>query len=487
MIKPNIPQAYRFFRDLTLAFAEIEHVGIKVDTDYLKDTMAAVQVSINVMEEKLKQTQVYNQWRKRYKEPNLDSTQQLAEVLFNVMGHKVTDRTATGKAKADERAIARVKDPFVEDFLKCKKLRKVLGTYLKGIFRETVNGRLHPSYNLAGGLDDEKKGGAMSYRGSSSDPNFQNMPIRNKGMGKLIRQSFVAEKGYLLGEIDFSTIEVRVAACVTKDKRLISYVKDPSKDMHRDTAADMFCMSVEFLKEHKDWAKKGVRDFAKNKFVFPQFYGSYYIDCAQNIWEMMERANIIMPDGKTTLFDYLKQKGIHKRGVCDENVPPKKGTFEAHIKEVERIFWEDRFPEYTAWKKRWYQDYLRSGSVPMPTGFVATGSYRRNQVLNLPIQGPAFHCLGWSIIEIQKELKKRKMKTRIVGQIHDCMLAEIWKPELQDFLDLCKEVMTIRLPKAWDWIIVPLEVEVDIVEEGKSWNDKSQFVQNEDLEWVLKI
>jgi DNA polymerase-1 len=79
------------------------------------------------------------------------------------------------------------------------------------------------------------------------------------------------------------------------------------------------------------------------------------------------------------------------------------------------------------------------------------------------------------MIEINRELRKRNMKSRIVGQIHDCMLADIHKSEIQVFLDLLKDIMTVRLPKAWPWLIVPLETEVDVVPDNGSWNEKQPW------------
>jgi DNA polymerase I-like protein with 3'-5' exonuclease and polymerase domains len=478
-MRPTTRDAYEFFSRGTEALSIVEHNGITVDEDYLDATMEDVASQIRHAESRLKEDKVYQIWRKRYKEPNLESTTQLAEVLFNQMGYEVKERTETGKAKADERALESIDLPFVKDFLACKKLRKVLGTYLRGIKRETYRGLCHPSYNLAGGLSDERKGGAMSFRGSSSDPNFQNMPIRNKTMGKLIRSCFKARKGFLLGEVDFSTIEVRIAACVTKDKNLIAFVKDKKKDMHRDAAGKLFGFDQDFMVRHKDHFKKTIRDCAKNKFVFPQFYGSYYLDCALFMWESMERGGWTVPGSGKTVKEHLASQGVRSRGACDEDRPPKPGTFEHRVMEVENWMWNDRsmFWEYTAWKKRWYEAYLKTGEVHLPTGFTARGAYRRNQVLNLPIQGPAFHCLLWSIIRLQEWFARLGMKSMIVGQIHDCILLDIHESEVQKVLDLCHLVMSVELPKVWDWIIVPLEIEVDVVPEGMSWNEKTPWVK----------
>lgn len=106
------------------------------------------------------------------------------------------------------------------------------------------------------------------------------------------------------------------------------------------------------------------------------------------------------------------------------------------------------------------------------TGFRLDGVYRRNEVLNYPIQGSAFHCLLWSLIEIQKELDRQRMKTLLVGQIHDSILGDSPPEELDDFLSLSEEVMTKRLLKEWKWINVPLKVEAEVSGVDESWFNK---------------
>jgi hypothetical protein len=119
------------------------------------------------------------------------------------------------------------------------------------------------------------------------------------------------------------------------------------------------------------------------------------------------------------------------------------------------------------------EDYRKNGYFRLITGFVVEGLYTKNQILNYLVQGPAFHCLLWCIIRIQKILRKRKMRSLIVSQVHDCVLGDVPEEETQEFLNLTKQVMTVDLPKAWPWIIVPLKAEVDcspVFPEGNWWN-----------------
>jgi DNA polymerase I-like protein with 3'-5' exonuclease and polymerase domains len=146
--------------------------------------------------------------------------------------------------------------------------------------------------------------------------------------------------------------------------------------------------------------------------------------------------------------------------------------------------WEERFAGYTAWKKAWYNDYRRNGGFDTLTGFRIDGLLSRNQVLNYPIQGSAFHCLLWALNRVQRTIERRKMRTLLVGQIHDSMLADVPLEELQNYLDLTHDVITRQLPNAWDWIIVPIEAEAEVCM-GGTWADKKQWTKQNGI-WAEK-
>lgn len=471
-MKATRKDASKLFHEGTVALAKMEANGIRIDVPYLDKAIKDTGEKIRVNEIKIKEDKLYKKWSRRFgSKTNIDSVQQLGMMLESE-GYKSTEKTEKGNNKWDKITLSHFDLPFLKLYNETKELKKALTTYLIGIRREvTSDGFLHPSFNLAGGLDDDQKGGAGSYRGSSSQPNFQNIPIRNKLMQQIIRSAIIPRKGCDGFEIDFSQIEVRIAACNNHDPVLINYINDPTTDMHRDTAKELFLLSESQV------GRKTTRDAAKNIFVFPQFYGAYYVECAKGLWEAMVTRKFTIEGTDKLVIDHLKEKGITKLGKCDPAQPAKKGTFEYHVQQVEKSFWEDRFTVYTQWKKETYWEYLKNGFIDMLTGFRCSGNYRRNQVLNLPIQGPAFHCLLWSIIEIQKRLEKYKMKTKLTAQIHDCKLGDSPYKEQQDYLDISKEVMTEKIRKHWDWIIVPLETEVDIFTKEKTWFGKSPYVK----------
>jgi len=249
---------------------------------------------------------------------------------------------------------------------------------------------------------------------------------------------------------------------------MLKYIKDPTTDMHRDQAMVLFSLT----KDQVD--KKTTRDWSKNRFVFPQFYGSVYFQCAPNIWEAVIDETNKLPGTEITVKEHLKSKGISKLGDCDPKGKPLPGTFVYQVKLAEDDLWQNRFKVYARWKQDFWQDYLRDGGFSLYTGFRINGIYRKNEVTNYPVQGAAFHCLLWCLIRLQKWLKRHKMKTLIIGQIHDSMVLDIYPPELKDILAKVKKIMTEELLNHWKWIIVPLEVEAELAPINASWYEKKK-------------
>lgn len=456
-MKPNNQQAYKLLHDGCVALSNVEANGMRIDMDYLDRTISKIGGKIKALGEELRDSDFYGIWRREFgSRTNLGSREQLGKVLFDVMGHKPTAFTKTGRPKLDGSAAESIDEPFVKDYMRLEKLKKVNNTFLAGIKREVRNGFLHPVFNLHT---------VQTYRSSSDSPNFQNFPIRDPKMGKIIRQCFIPRKGHHLVEIDYSGLEVRVAACYHKDPTMISYIKDPTKDMHRDMAAQ--CYSVK-----PEQVSKGMRYCGKNMFVFPQFYGDFYINNARAMWEAIDAMGHEV-DG-VPLKQYLKQKNILRLGACDAKQQPANGTFEKHIKKVEMDFWQKRFKVYNQWKRKWWDKYLENGGFPTLTGFRIDGVMGRNDVINYPVQGSAFHCLLWSLIQLNRWLRKNKMRSKIVGQIHDSIVADVHEDELEDYLAQAKQIMTQDLLKKWKWIIVPLDVEAEVTPVDGTWYEKKE-------------
>ena len=194
-MKPVTDQAYKLLHNGCIALAQVESYGIRIDTDYLQKSIDQSNQQIDNMASELQKDDIYKQWVKKYKDKfTWESGEQLGDILFNVLNHDPTGFTKTGRPKTDEESLRATELPFVDQFLKMKKLRKATNTYLVGILRHTQDGYLHPFFDLHI---------PVSYRGSSSSPNFQNIPIRDFEIGKLVRQAFLAREGRRIIEVDF--------------------------------------------------------------------------------------------------------------------------------------------------------------------------------------------------------------------------------------------------------------------------------------------
>lgn len=440
--------AYDFFHAGALALADVEANGIRIDRPYLEQAIEETGRKIDRLTEKMRDDEIYRTWCKRYgSSTNLGSRAQLGTILFRVMAIRYPSGELPSGNKqipCDEEVLEAVNLPFTRRFLKCEKLKKLKSTYLLGVLRECQGSYLHPFYNLHL---------VATFRSSSDHPNFQNIPIRDPELGRIIRQAFIPRAGRVLVECDLKGAEVCVAACYNKDPKLISYITDPKSDMHRDMAMQLFKLPQKSI-------TKPLRQSAKNKFVFPQFYGDWYKSCAQYLWKEM---------GEETQ-QHLADHGIGELGECDPKSDPVRGTYEYHVQQVERDFWHRRFKVYTQWKKDWYAKYLERGYFDMKTGFRCEGVFSRKEVINYPVQGSAFHCLLWVLIELNRWLRKKGYKTVIVGQIHDSLLLDVVEAELEAVVRKVNQLISEELPRAWPWIIVPLTAEIEGSEEN--WFEK---------------
>jgi DNA polymerase I len=476
MILTASPNAYRLFHEGIKTFAEMEARGMRIDVPYLDRTIDLVEQRIHNLEERLRGHSIYEVWRNAHgAATNLNSRTQLGDVLFNRLGYKgdYTENTADNEDEddrrfsTDESALERLDLGFVKGYLKRSKLMKLNGTYLKGIREETVDEYVHFFLNLHL---------VLTFRSSADSPNIQNVPVRDKEIMNLIRRAFIAPDGYYLVELDYSQLEVCIAACYHKDPTMLKYIAE-GYDMHRDMAAVIFKVKVPAEGDAYYEEFQRLRQQVKALFVFAQFYGDYYASCADAIWDAIRRHKLLGPDGRS-MFEHLKKMGIGDLGPVDRDDPasrdPDKGTFCRHIYDIQEDFWGKRFPVYYDWRNEWVAKYKRLGYMRTLTDFIIKGIYSRNFIFNAPVQGSAFHCLLRSVIRINEEVRKRRMKSKPVSQIHDSALAYVWHTEYEDFLYMARGIMVDELRKEWPWIITPLKIGIEAAPLGGSWADKKK-------------
>jgi uracil-DNA glycosylase family 4 len=449
---------YKLLHDGSLAFVDLEEQGICVDVGYLNKQIKRIDVQEKAIIKKLEANKDIKAWKTKYLDKfNLFSPIQLKWLLFEHLKIKPLEFTSPTRMfpqgspsiSADSLEDYMGKATFIEDLVKLRKLIKVRDTFLSGILRETVDGKLHPFFKL---------NTVDSWRSSSTSPNAQNWPNRDKEMQKIIRSCLVPSPGNMLLETDYSGAEVRGAASHCKDPQLIKYITDPTTDMHRDVASDLFLLPL-------DQVTKPIRHVSKNGFVFPEFYGSYYKMVGPAIWKTVCRENfkVTLLDKEISLLDWLKSKGITSEK-----------EFTNHVQRVEDDFWNKRFKVYGQWKEQTIDSYCTSGYMDTPTGFRIHGPLRRNQISNYSIQGSSFHLLLWSLTRLNEIGKREGWKSKIVSQIHDSLIYDLYPPEKEHIIATIKRVMCEEVRAHWPWVLVPLDVEMECTDVDGSWFTKKK-------------
>jgi DNA polymerase I-like protein with 3'-5' exonuclease and polymerase domains len=470
------PQAYELLHTGQLALSQIEATGVRIDKAYLEHALADTAKQINVLETEMRDDPDFRPWRRRFgTEVSFTTNTQLAAVVFGDLGFQRKPRRSDDKETSEQTEFEGIKIPLVRNYFEAQKLRKGRGTYLLGIQREMVQHDdglwyVHPSYHL---------NTVATFRSSCSDPNYQNLPNRNPLIAELIRRCYISRPGQQLLEIDLGQIEVRVPCFYCHDPALIAYNTDPTKDMHRDMAAQIF-----FLTE-KQAKQKNIRHIAKNRFVFPTFYGGFYKQNAPAIWETLALENVKIDGTDKTVIEHLAENGITELGDCDtrRTYDPAPHTFECHLQQIEKHFWQVRFPVYAQWKKDWVAAYHKNGGCMFLTGFPMIGPHAKNDITNYCVQSVAFHIPLWAITRINRILRRYSFVTRIIGEVHDCINFDGPPCERDDVIDLSIQAMTKDVVKHWPWINVPLVAEPECCPVEGSWYEKISLVKRADR-WV---
>lgn len=460
-INPKTIDAYRLMHDGILALARAEQQGIRVDMEYIERKKAFLTKKIEKLESQFKETSFFRHWQHTSKSTiNIYSNSQLSSFLYGIKKIKVEKETASGQGATDDEALQQMNIPELNSLLEIRKLKKIRDTYLDAFAREQINGYIHPSFNLHL---------VQTFRSSSDSPNFQNIPKRDEDAMNIVRKALFPRPGHQLLEVDYSGIEVRIAACYHKDETMLKYILDPTSDLHTDMASQIFLVD-DFDKNIP--GHYTLRQAVKNGFVFPQFYGDYYKNCSTNMactWCKLGQGKWSTGQGieftkGITIADHLISKGIKS---FDD--------FTNHVKKIEADFWGNRFADYAKWKEMWWKLYQKYGYIDLYTGFRCSGVMGKNATLNYPVQGAAFHCLLWTFIQLDNLMLAEEWDTRIIGQIHDAIILDVHPDELEHVVDAINEIATRRLTDEWKWIIVPMEVEMEVCPVDGSWADKTKL------------
>lgn len=441
-LSPSLMRGFRLEMEGIVALAQAEHNGLICNEKDLQKSKSIMTKRMDMLEMEIRKSKEIKKFSKKDSKGrpisfSLTNPHHLSYLVFNDLGYETEKKTATGKNKADKEVFSTYNIDVVNNVLEWKRWSKARDTYVASFEREITDSVIHPFFHLHI---------VPSFRSSSSDVNFQNIPKRDTKVADLIRRTLRCKPGHKFAEYDYSAQEVHLIACLNKDPTLIKYIED-GYDMHRDMASKIF------IKDPKEISKKE-RYNAKNGFVFPTFYGSYYKKTAAEIWNTAEKESI----------QWLKSQGIK---TLDD--------FTEHMKAIEDEFWYDRFPVAREYKETIIMEYENKGYIEMPSGFRCYGPMSRNDILNYPVQGAAFHCLLWTFTQLDRVIKKRKMETTLIGQIHDSTVVSVHPEEEEMFDHFIWLYGTQKIREHWDWLIVPLGIEKSISKIDGSWSDVEEI------------
>jgi len=273
----------------------------------------------------------------------------------------------------------------------------------------------------------------------------------------------VPSPGMVLGEMDFSGAEISVSCYFHKDPTFIKYQTEGGGDMHRDACA-------EILKIKGTEVPKPARQATKGIWTFSQFYGSYYVSCAKQGWE--EYPLCVEKDGTPCQI-----RGIDIGDWMKKTFKNYK-AFENHLEKFERKFWDDWFKVYTKKKNKVVANYIKTGYVETFLGFRFKGYMDKKQCTNYPIQGTSFHLLLYTASEFWKEMKRRGLKTLIIGQVHDSVILDIPLDEIDEVGLILNEIVS-NLHKKFTWMDFPMGMDFEI---SKSYELGGSFAKMEKVQ-----
>ncbi len=451
----KLQEAYDFFHAATLVFSDIEDQGVPINTKYYEQEIIKIKQEMAELHTAIMTSREAKLFLQKTNRP-LDhgSTEDLKLLLFDYLGIKAVKLTSTGNSSTDAEVLETIGLPITDNIMARRKLAKISSTYMEQYLRESYDGKLHPSILLHV---------ARTYRSSMADPNLQNAPNRQKQAKLRVRQGIIPPKGFRLMEPDYGGIEVCGMAWYSKDKEILKYLNDTRNDMHRDQAQIIFKINPDMWEQLDPAAVDLLRFHIKGGWVFAQFYGSWFKQCAKNIWKNC--ANLPIGDKKgTTVAQWLNMSYTQ---------------FEDHLRKHENVFWK-QFGGVRKWQESVANEYRSKGYIEMLTGFRMGGYMTRNQLYNGKIQGTAFQLLLWAMMQLHYTSIKRNWKSHVMWQIHDSVPTAVWPDEQEDVMAAYQDIMINQATKKFSWINTPLKVDFEFTKIDGTYADLAKFKEGKD-------
>ncbi|WP_010295509.1 DNA polymerase I [Clostridium senegalense] len=399
---------YDIEQPLTKAIADMEKEGFKIDRTTLEDLGVAFKGELDSYT-----SEIYGLAGEEF---NINSPKQLGKILFEKLDLPIIKKTKTGySTNAEVLEALKDKHPIINKITYYRQLSKIYSTYVEGLKPVIdVDDKIHSSFNQTV---------TTTGRLSSTEPNLQNIPIKYE-MGRKIRKAFISHNDEsVLLSADYSQIELRVLAHISQDENLINAFKKHN-DIHTITASEVFNVSV-------DEVTKTMRSNAK-AVNFGIVYGIGDFSLSQDL-------GITRKEAKEYIETYLSR------------YPKVKDYIDNIVDEAEKTSYVTTILN----RRRFIPEILSSNKILKALG--------KRLAMNAPIQGSAADIIKVAMVKVNNELKKGNFKSTLILQVHDELILNVYKDELDAVKGLVKksmeEVLTLN---------VPLEVDINT---GNTWYD----------------
>ncbi len=411
-------QQTALFRDLELplipVLAEIELTGVKLDLPYLERLSGELAGRLAALEQEI--------YRLAGGPFNVNSTQQLSTVLFTRLGLSTRGirKTQSGHYSTDAEVLERLRGmhPVVDLILEHRSLSKLKSTYVDAL-PQLVNpatGRVHTSYNQTG---------TVTGRISSSDPNLQNIPIRTEE-GRRVRRAFIAEEGWVLVGADYSQVELRIMAHVSGDEGLLAAFAR-GEDIHATTAAAVYAVPLAEVTSEMRRVAKAVN--------FGLIYGQGAYGLAAQIGVTPEEADSFI----RRYFERFPQA-------------------RAYMERLQREAEERGYVETLLGRRRYFPELAPGSRLPAQQRQAAL-----RMAINAPIQGTAADLIKLAMLRLRAGLRQAGLRARMILQVHDELVLEAPREEVESVIPLIREAMERAFTLA-----APLKVDVEV---GPNWEE----------------
>ena len=401
-------------KPLISVLAKIEKAGIKIDTKWLKNLGLVFQKKLSKIEK-----EIFKLSNAKF---NIASPKQLGETLFDKMGIKGGKKGKSGSYSTNVDILENLSyqgHEIANFLLEWRQISKLINTYTDSLINQVNKKtlRIHTSYSMAA---------TSTGRLSSTDPNLQNIPIRTDE-GKKIRNAFICEKGFKLVSLDYSQIELRLLAHIGKVKDLKKSLEQ-NIDIHKKTASQIFNVAL-----------KDVDDDLRRKAKTIN-YGIIY---GISAFGLAKQLNINRSEADIILKEYFK----NYKGILN------------YIDEITDFCKKNGFVK-TLFGRKCYIDGINSKNSSFR-------NFAIRAAVNAPIQGSAADIIKKAMIKVDKFLEEKKTKSKMILQVHDELLFEMYESEINYLsMDIKKIMENASLPEIK--LDIPLIAEIG---QGFSWSE----------------